>query len=77
MEDRCIEEGGDLREGKLVEEVGEPQDAQRSGEGSATRWKGVGQGAVIFMFDIDARSMLSIYKKSSSGIVNIYLKEWD
>ena len=51
-----MEEGGDLREGKLMEEVGRPRG--RRGKGSGTRWKGVSWGAVRFMFDIDAGSTL-------------------
>jgi len=48
---------------KGVEEVGEPQDVQGRGEGSGTRWKGVGQGAVRFVFNIDARLMLGFELK--------------
>ena len=50
-----MEKGGDLRG---VEEVGEPQNAQRTGEGFYTRCKGVELWAVRVVFDISTRLTL-------------------
>ena len=57
MKNEHMEEGGYLREGRLVEEVGEPW-MRREGERTLA-WGGrVAQGAVRFVFDIDAGLML-------------------